>query len=89
VPHRPDPDVQRAVEVATWRNIGQGGAKAYDRKGAGDISVLVAAALAGWGLQREVAQNATRPGTAEPLALESLSTVDDAAASFNALTVGF
>jgi hypothetical protein len=89
VPHRPDPDVQRAVEVVTWRNIGQGGAKAYDRKGTGDISVLVAAALAGWGLQREVAQNAARPQTSEPLALESLGTVDDDAASFNALTVGF
>lgn len=89
VPHRPDPDVQSAVEVATWRNIGQGGAKAYDRKGAGDISTLVAAALAGWGLQREVAQSAARPQTSEPVALESLGTVDDAAASFNALTVGF
>src|SRR5688500_13161574 len=89
VPGKPDTDVQRAVEVVTWRNIGTGGAKAYDRKGLGDISTLVAGALAGWGLQREVVESAARPGTSEPVALESEMVPDAAAASFNALTVGF
>jgi hypothetical protein len=89
VPHRADPDVQRAVEIVTWRNIGQGGARAYDRKGAGDISVLVGAALAGWGLQREVVESAARPQTTEPVALESQMATDTAAASFNPLTVAF
>jgi hypothetical protein len=89
VPHRADADVQRAVEIATWRNIGQGGARAYDRKGLGDISVLVAAALAGWGLQREVVESAARPQTAEPVALESQMATDSDAASFNPLTVAF
>lgn len=53
VPTAGDSPFFAAVEIARWRTVGD--AKAFARKGFGDISPLVAAALAGFGLHLVVA----------------------------------
>jgi hypothetical protein len=53
VPSPLDSPLTAAVEIARWRDLGE--ARAFARKGFGDISPLVAAALAGYGLNLMVA----------------------------------
>jgi hypothetical protein len=53
VPPTGDIPLATAVEIARWRPLGD--ARAFKRKGFGDISPLVAAALAGFGLNLVVA----------------------------------
>ena len=53
VPTEGDSPFFAAVEIARWRDLGE--SKAFARKGFGDISPLVAAALAGYGLHLAVA----------------------------------
>lgn len=53
VPPADDAPLNAAVEIARWRDLGDG--RAFARKGYGDISPLVAAALAGFGLNLYVA----------------------------------
>ncbi len=61
-----DPALASAVDIARWRSIGTAGQKAFDRKGQGDISSLVAAALAGFGLRRAVVEAQDKPADLEP-----------------------
>ena len=71
VPSGVDAPFNAAVEIARWRTLGD--SKAFARKGYGDISPLVAAALAGFGLALAVAYRKERgPGSAlTPTALDA------------------
>jgi hypothetical protein len=71
VPPAGDSPLMQAVEIARWRDIGSTGARAFARKGFGDISPLVGAALAGFGLNLVVAfRKKAGPGSAlTPVAL--------------------
>jgi hypothetical protein len=73
VPSGTDAPFNAAVEIARWRPIGDGG-RGFARKGYGDITALVATALAGFGLNLAVAYAPERkPGGAlTPSALDDL-----------------
>jgi hypothetical protein len=87
VPTEGDTAIATAVEIARWRPLGD--AKAFARKGYGDIGPLVAAALAGLGLKLAVAFGKEKrpldpvpavPGTANgadwsPAAASDLATI--------------
>jgi hypothetical protein len=64
VPPAGDTPLASAVEIARWRTLGD--ARAFARKGYGDIGPLVAAALAGYGLKLVVAFGKKR-GTPAPV----------------------
>lgn len=64
VPPAGDSPLSTAVEIARWRTLGD--AKAFARKGYGDISPLVGAALAGFGLHLAVAFSLPERTVPEP-----------------------
>lgn len=67
VPPSGDAPLSTAVEIARWRPLGD--SKAFARKGYGDISPLVAAALAGFGLNLVVAFGKRQRAAPAPEAL--------------------
>jgi hypothetical protein len=71
VPPSGDAPLSTAVEIARWRPLGD--SKAFARKGYGDISPLVAAALAGFGLNLVVAFGKRQQPPPAPQALPPAS----------------
>lgn len=67
VPPANDAPINAAVEIARWRPLGD--SRAFARKGYGDISPLVAAALAGFGLHLAVAFGKRRGPAPAPAGL--------------------
>jgi PAS domain-containing protein len=89
VPTEGDAPVSTAVEIARWRPLGD--ARAFARKGYGDISPLVAAALAGFGLNLVVAFGKKRGGAPAPVSIgaTAASGADWARTPGNVTTIGF
>jgi hypothetical protein len=67
IPLEGDAPISTAVEIARWRPLGD--ARAFARKGFGDISPLVAAGLAGFGLNLVVAFGKKRGGAPAPVSI--------------------
>jgi hypothetical protein len=88
-----DTPLNEGADIVRWRNIGTEGGRAFARKGYGDISAQVAAALAGFGLDAFVAAGGPTTPPAAPVAVPRETVTAPAqwarGGSFDPQSVGF
>ena len=87
VPTGIDSPLNAAVEIARWRPLGD--ARAFARKGYGDIGPMVATALAGFGLNLMVAFAKPKGGAPAPAALPSAAEAVPVGGGLDISTAGF